>query len=191
MSGALLKAEVMWWNVFVSGELQKHHCHTSFTLVSPKTPQWHDHGFTFLSLGLPFSHLDKCKLLQTTFKTRSWHLAFSPVTTEPQSVKHCFRFVSHFEHIAFNTVNKWDRAQPRLVLHQQRVYSSPLHQLSISSGSVSAPVSPGTAWWWQSCPFSIGATCNVPGHVRAVRGPEQRSRPESAAPLMLLPESAR
>lgn len=31
MSGA-----VMWWNVFVSGELQKHHCHTSFNLVFPK-----------------------------------------------------------------------------------------------------------------------------------------------------------
>lgn len=32
-----------------------------------------------------------------------------------------------------------------LVLHPLRVYSSPLHQLSISSAPVSAPLSPGTA----------------------------------------------
>lgn len=78
--------------------------------------------------------------------------------------------------------NRWDQVQAGLVLHKLLVYSSPPHQLSISSGPFCAPVSLGTAWWWQSSLFhccshmqSARVRCSLCLEHGAVHGTELRA----------------
>lgn len=107
---------------------------TSFTLVCPER-----HGDMIIVLyfvigsGIYCSklHFHSCLPDERGYNPTPY-LAFSAVTTEPQSDP---------GHIIFKQM----RPGTDLVLHPLRVYSSPLHQLSISSVPVSAPVSPGTA----------------------------------------------
>lgn len=164
MSDCAFGAEVMWRNVFVWGEPQTL---PSLWCALNATVTW---SLSYIS----------SLALQSGQVYIAANSVFTAVCLMKVATIPCF--------ISRSALNNWAPVRPRahftlkqtrpgtdLVLHPLRVYSSPLHQLSFSSGPVSAPVSPGTAWWWQPCPFSIGATCNVLGHVRAVHGSERRA----------------